>query len=244
MELLRTEYEEVHEQVVPLRELSEQLERLRSERDAALARLRQPTEPPEWMARQQQLEQQVAALTRQHRESNEQLEQLRTNAIRRDADSLPPQGDASSLGGGRSGGSRHTSVWYMVYQEEEGGKYHTITASTEEIRQWIRRGHVDNLADVHASRARGGPFDPLSSYAEFRDLIVPPVVNQSITAEPRRQADAVDLGEPEAAEPETAPAAPPEYAAGMQALEWFKMGLWLVIAIAAAMIVGQYLFRS
>ncbi len=64
-------------------------------------------------------------------------------------------------------------VWYLVYKDEEGVT-HTVKGSTTAIRKSLKEGLLGDASNIRASRAKTGPFEPLRSYPEFRDLIVQP----------------------------------------------------------------------
>lgn len=61
-------------------------------------------------------------------------------------------------------------LWYIVYRDEEG-QTHKMTASTAGVRMWFQKGLLGDPTQTLASRTNGGPFNPLSSYSEFRDLL-------------------------------------------------------------------------
>jgi serine/threonine protein kinase len=64
-----------------------------------------------------------------------------------------------------------TDLWYLVYKDEEG-EQHTVKGSTAAIRRSLRDGLLGDAGNVRASRAKTGPFEPLRSHPEFRDLVV------------------------------------------------------------------------
>jgi serine/threonine protein kinase len=73
--------------------------------------------------------------------------------------------------------SAGTDVWYLVYKDDEG-EVHTVKGSTAAIRRSLRDGVLGDAANVRASKAKAGPFEPLRGFAEFRDMVVPaPSVN-------------------------------------------------------------------
>jgi serine/threonine protein kinase len=63
-------------------------------------------------------------------------------------------------------------LWYLVYQDDAGAK-HTVKGSTSAIRRSLKEGLLGDAANIRASRAKQGPFDPLRGYPEFRDMVVP-----------------------------------------------------------------------
>jgi serine/threonine protein kinase len=64
-------------------------------------------------------------------------------------------------------------LWYLVYKDEEG-TLHTVKGSTAAIRRSLRDGLLGDASNIRASRSKTGPFEPLRSYPEFRDLVVAP----------------------------------------------------------------------
>jgi serine/threonine protein kinase len=63
-------------------------------------------------------------------------------------------------------------LWYLVYRDEQGTA-HTVKGSVNAIRKSLRDGLLGNAENVRASRTKAGPFEPLTSYPEFRDLLGP-----------------------------------------------------------------------
>ncbi|MFL5244575.1 MAG: serine/threonine-protein kinase [Gemmataceae bacterium] len=70
-------------------------------------------------------------------------------------------------------GSNQNDVWYLVYKDELG-VMHTVKGTTAAIRRSLKEGLLGDAANVRASRGKTGPFDPVRSYPEFRDLVVTP----------------------------------------------------------------------
>jgi serine/threonine protein kinase len=65
-----------------------------------------------------------------------------------------------------------TELWYLVYRDEQGTP-HTVKGSVNAIRKSLRDGLLGDAANVRASRTKAGPFEPLMSFAEFRDALGP-----------------------------------------------------------------------
>jgi serine/threonine protein kinase len=63
--------------------------------------------------------------------------------------------------------------WYLVYKDEDA-QPHTVKGSTNAIRRSLRDGLLGDASNVRASRGKSGPFEPLRSYPEFRDLVISP----------------------------------------------------------------------
>jgi serine/threonine protein kinase len=64
-------------------------------------------------------------------------------------------------------------LWFLVYKDEDG-ESHTVKGTTPAIRRSLRDGLMGDASNVRASRGKSGPFEPLRSYPEFRDLVVGP----------------------------------------------------------------------
>jgi serine/threonine protein kinase len=62
-------------------------------------------------------------------------------------------------------------LWYLVYRDEEG-ETHTVKGTTEGIRKALKDGLLGDASNIRASRSKQGQFNHLSSYPEFRDLII------------------------------------------------------------------------
>jgi serine/threonine protein kinase len=91
-------------------------------------------------------------------------------------------------------------LWYLVYRDENGTP-HTVKGSVNAIRKSLRDGLLGDAENVRASRTKAGPFEPLTSFPEFREIITP---TAPAPAMPRSSATAV------APRPSTPPAARPE----------------------------------
>ncbi len=63
-------------------------------------------------------------------------------------------------------------LWYLVYRDENGTP-HTVKGSVNAIRKSLRDGLLGDAENVRASKTKAGPFEPLTSYPEFRELLVP-----------------------------------------------------------------------
>jgi serine/threonine protein kinase len=69
-----------------------------------------------------------------------------------------------------------SDIWYLVYKDEMG-VLHTVKGTTQAIRRSLKEGLLGDAANVRASRSKTGPFDPVRSYPEFRDLVAAPGEN-------------------------------------------------------------------
>ncbi len=70
-------------------------------------------------------------------------------------------------------------IWYLAYRDEQG-TVHTVKGSTPNIRRAYREGLLGDASNIRACRTKQGPFQPLQSFAEFRDLIVDPDATREI----------------------------------------------------------------
>ena len=66
-----------------------------------------------------------------------------------------------------------TDVWYLVYKDDEG-ETHTVKGTTEGIRRAYKEGLLGDASNIRACRTKSGPFQPIRTVPEFRDLIVEP----------------------------------------------------------------------
>ncbi len=62
-------------------------------------------------------------------------------------------------------------LWYLAYKDEEGAT-HTVKGTQSAIRNSFKEGLLGDASNIRASRAKGGPFDLLRSFPEFRDLVL------------------------------------------------------------------------
>jgi hypothetical protein len=62
-------------------------------------------------------------------------------------------------------------LWYLVYKDEVGTP-HTVKGTVSAVRRSLRDGLLGDASNVRAARTKAGPFEPLRSYPEFRDMVV------------------------------------------------------------------------
>lgn len=62
-------------------------------------------------------------------------------------------------------------LWYLVYRDEEG-VMHTVKGNKGAIRRSLKEGLLGDASNVRAARSKGGPFELLQTYPEFRDLLI------------------------------------------------------------------------
>jgi eukaryotic-like serine/threonine-protein kinase len=70
-------------------------------------------------------------------------------------------------------GSVPADIWYLVYKDETG-EAHTVKGTTDGIRRALKEGLLGDASNVRACRTKQGPFTGLTTYPEFRDLVVEP----------------------------------------------------------------------
>jgi serine/threonine protein kinase len=90
------------------------------------------------------------------------IEDLTGRSTRKPA--LHPAQDASGV-------TPAPDLWYMIYTDDEGTT-HTVKGSYAAIRHCLRDGLMGGAENVRVSRTKQGPFEPLRSTPEFRDLVV------------------------------------------------------------------------
>ncbi len=62
-------------------------------------------------------------------------------------------------------------LWYLVYKDELNVS-HTVKGTTPAIRRSLKEGLLGDASNIRASRSKGGPFEALRSFPEFRDLVI------------------------------------------------------------------------
>jgi serine/threonine protein kinase len=62
-------------------------------------------------------------------------------------------------------------LWYLVYKDETGMP-HTVKGTVSAVRRSLKDGLLGDASNVRASRTKVGPFEPLRTYPEFRDMVV------------------------------------------------------------------------
>ncbi|MBL8797585.1 MAG: protein kinase [Planctomycetia bacterium] len=67
-------------------------------------------------------------------------------------------------------GMQSTDLWYLVYKDDEGTT-HTVKGSTDGIRRSLKERLLGDASNVRVCRQKCGPFEPLETFQEFRDLV-------------------------------------------------------------------------
>jgi hypothetical protein len=70
-------------------------------------------------------------------------------------------------------GQQPQDLWYLQYQDE-AGESHTVKGSLAAIRRCLKDGLLGDGANVTVARAKQGPFEPLRTHPEYRDLVIAP----------------------------------------------------------------------
>jgi serine/threonine protein kinase len=136
-------------------------------------------------------------------------------------------------------------IWYLVYRDENF-EVHTVKGTVGAIRRSLKEGLLGDASNVRASRIKSGPFEPLRSYPEFRDLVVEPAPMALAGSSRSSPATTPVPPSPRLSSPQqptvpssstpTSPAPDPflphiDFApSGQGSLEWLK---WLLIALIA-----------
>ncbi len=141
-----------------------------------------------------------------------------------------------------------TEVWYLAYKDEIG-QSHTVKGATEGIRKALQDRLLGDARNIVAAKSKQGPFLPLESFDEFRDLMG---LGQSQrtpdrdatptpTPTPLSTRNSVPLPYPAAASAPTAEYIPADYSGPdlphiqldvkkTMPVEWF---LWIMICLLA-----------
>lgn len=135
-------------------------------------------------------------------------------------------------------------LWYVVYLDGNGVAQ-SLKGSTEAIRQALRDGRLGKPAAVQGSRVAAGPFQPLASFTEFRDLLIGPAPGPALSEESTVRLQRLAGTEhglpgaaaapPPASSTTTDPkAAPAETARRPEKVRWLELGK--IVALVAATI--------
>lgn len=97
----------------------------------------------------------------------------RPNSCREFLEDLTGQSRPSAPAAAKPAAAPTADVWYLVYRDENN-QPHTVKGSTDGIRKALSDRLLGDPSGVVVSRQKNGNFQPLSSTAEFRDLVVTP----------------------------------------------------------------------
>ena len=146
-------------------------------------------------------------------------------------------------------------LWYLVYKDETG-LAHTVKGTVSAVRRSLRDGLLGDASNVRAARSKTGPFEPLRSYPEFRDMVVEaaplslPQATTSRATDPSPEAETVQNHPP--LRQESAPAPPhvsltptavrkphinltgPSSSGSMEALKWIFFFVLFILTAAVA----------
>jgi len=141
-------------------------------------------------------------------------------------------------------------MWYLVYRDEEGTA-HTVKGSAPAIRRSLKEGLMGDASNIRAARTKLGPFAPLRSYPEYRDLVVAPapLSMAEATATPKPASptsltmpppqDQVTPTNSPVPHIEMVPVAPPETSGH----EWLKWLLLLGVVAAGAAVTAFWMLQ-
>lgn len=155
-------------------------------------------------------------------------------------------------------------LWYFVYTDADG-MVRTVKGSATALRQSIQDGKLGTAQTVRGSRSATGPFQPLATYVEFRDLVIgpaqgPALSEQSSTRLARLAGRTTEVsGLPGAGEtvrdrvpvhyqaaqetvPDLSTPAPPAGPVGSRWRELVKTLLLVIVTIGITLLVAQYFF--
>jgi PAS domain S-box-containing protein len=172
VKLLQAEVDDAWAKASEVEPLRADLAKLRSELTAAQCVSRalegwMPAEQAEAAAKQRLLERELELMRQRIRENQDLLAEAKaelTNAkrvIKKLKKPAPAQASPRPTPSAES--------WVMCYRDE-AGLAHKVTATALGIRQWFKQGLFKNPEQVLVGRSQAGPFDPLTSFDEFRDL--------------------------------------------------------------------------
>jgi serine/threonine protein kinase len=86
-------------------------------------------------------------------------------------------------------------LWYLVYKDEVGN-LHTVKGTTGAIRRSLKEGLLGDASNVRASKVKTGPFDPVRSLPQFRDLVITPSALETPASGAAARATPVPLSSP------------------------------------------------
>jgi serine/threonine protein kinase len=100
---------------------------------------------------------------------------LRPSTCREFVEDLTGQSTRKVVPPSDQGEIQPQDLWYLVYKDETG-ETHTVKGSTEGIRRSVKERLLGDAEQVRACRTKQGPFEPLKTFPEFRDLMLVPGV--------------------------------------------------------------------
>jgi serine/threonine protein kinase len=136
-------------------------------------------------------------------------------------------------------------LWYLAYKDETGTP-HTVKGNVAAIRRSLKEGllgDADNIGNIRGGRTKQGPFEPLKTYPEFRDLVLVAAASgtDAVPAAPKSPsavvttADLVPLVIPDQAPGQPAPHIEIAPRVAEKPFEWIK---WLVLIGAIVVLAG------
>jgi serine/threonine protein kinase len=135
-------------------------------------------------------------------------------------------------------------MWYLVYKDAQGIPK-TVKGVPGAIRRSLRDGMLGDLDNIVGSRKESGPFEPLSSIPEFRDVAVDDTFSApSPESQFVEQSGVVELtgGPAENVQTQPAPEPAPMPLPSVPQNDgefWHKVGL-LLLAFASALVIAWY----
>lgn len=128
-------------------------------------------------------------------------------------------------------------IWYLVYRDEDGAP-HTVKGTTSGIRRSLKEGLLGDAGNVLICRTKTGPFEPVRSVTEFRDVVPAPPPAALLDTVP---AAALSVNTPPERPLASASKADVPHirleVGGSSTREWLKLTLVALVAMAAGMLV-------
>ena len=176
IEYLQSEYEESIAKAAEADRLRAEVERLE---DQLATRNNTPTVAEPFSAQIAELTYQKENVTRelevkqrQNRDFNEELTRTRAALMemqtRRDT---PPEQPPTTPKPRSKPTQAEQDRWYISYRDE-AGRVQRKMATVTTIVELIADDQLPDPSEILACRSKGGPFDPLTNFPEFRDLAV------------------------------------------------------------------------
>jgi serine/threonine protein kinase len=147
-------------------------------------------------------------------------------------------------------------LWYLVYTDDEGA-VHTVKGSLYAIRRSLKDGLLGDASNVRVSRSKAGPFEPLRSHPEFRDLVIQPValpVVKPASSRDARPAATTNSNPAPILSPPAHRVQPPSYRApaidvgpsraGRRGSDWLTWLLIILLALAGFVFGLYFLYRT
>jgi serine/threonine protein kinase len=131
-------------------------------------------------------------------------------------------------------GAPDPELLHLMYSDQEGQTY-TLKLAVDKLRQLLASGSLANARDLRGSRDAGGPYRPLETFDEFRDLPIPGRPAPAEAASSRKETVQIRRPAPDTRRTPTVAGAP---GLSRSRAAW----VWVVVAVLAALAAGWVLF--